>query len=128
MASQNNILIRDMEVAKIARQHELYLNRFKTGTSKTTSPRNGTVLPSVEDARNAKIHGINQNNLDLFFNTKQESGTNKTLITVPLAKQSKFGPAASKKKQHEYRLVKLNDKELAKVMSNETKAEITDIK
>ena len=101
MASQNNILIRDMEVAKIARQHELYLQRFKTQTTtKNTSPKNGTDLPSVENARDAKIHGINQNNLDLFFDTKQESGTNKMLITVPLAKQSKFGPAASKKKQH----------------------------
>ena len=84
-------------------------------------------MPSVEDARNAKIHGINQNNLDLFFDTKTESGTNKMLITVPLAKQSKFGPAASKKKQHEYRLVQLNSKELAKVMSDETKLEIKNI-
>ena len=46
------------------------------------------------------------------------------MITVPIAKQSKFGPPGGAKKDREYRMVKLNAKELDKVMSDSTKAEL----
>ena len=46
---------------------------------------------------------------------------------MPLAKQSKFGPAAHKKKEKEYRLVMLNDRELEKAMSDSTKLELSEI-
>lgn len=46
---------------------------------------------------------------------------------VPLAKQSKFGPSQYGKTHKEYRLAKLNDRELEKVMSDNTKAELAEI-
>lgn len=46
------------------------------------------------------------------------------MITVQAANASKFGLPTSAQQEKEYRLVKLNDKELSKVMSDETKIEI----
>ena len=77
--------------------------------------------------RDLKVHGIHQNNQKLFFELKQEEFSGKTMITVPLAKQSKFGPATYKKKEKEYRLVKLKDRELEKAMSDSTKLEMSEI-
>lgn len=55
-------------------------------------------------------------------------GSEKVIITVPIAKQSKFGPPGGAKKDREYVMVKLTAKELDKVMSESTKAELEEIK
>ena len=44
-----------------------------------------------------------------------------------MAKMSKFGPANYQKLEKEYRLVKLNDRELEKAMSDSTKQELNEI-
>ena len=73
------------------------------------------------------VHGTHSSNQELFFDTKKDSETGKTMITVPLAKQSKFGPSGFAKPQKQYKMVQLNDKELSKVMSDTTKQELSQL-
>lgn len=83
----------------------------------------------VRDASKAvKVHGTHINNQNLFFDTKQEDERGKMIITVPATKASKFGLPTSAQLEKEYRLVKLNDQELSKVMSDETKNELAQIR
>ena len=63
----------------------------------------------------------------MFFNTKQESENGKMLITVALSKTSKFGPLDSKKVTKDYRMVMLDEKDLARGMSETTMAELNEI-
>ena len=49
------------------------------------------------------------------------------LITVPLSKTSKFGPQDSKKVTKDYRMVMLDEKDLARGMSETTMAELNEI-
>jgi len=49
------------------------------------------------------------------------------LITVPLSKTSKFGPKDSKKVTKDYRMVMLDEKDLARGMSETTMAELNEI-
>ena len=78
--------------------------------------------------RHLKVHGTHENNQKLMFEMKLEEKTGKTMITVPLANQSKFGPAGFGKTEKQYHIVKLDDKELSKAMSEETKQELANIK
>lgn len=74
-----------------------------------------------------RVHGTHTANQELFFDTEKEKDTGKTLIRVPLAQQSKFGGAFPKKTGNTYAIVKLEERELEKVMSKDTRLEISNI-
>ena len=94
------------------------------------SPNESTYSRSLipkDRVRDIKVRGTHSNNQNLFFNTEDSAVDGKAIVRVNPANTSKFGHT-SHRPAKEYSMVKLNDKELKKIMSDETKAEIQQLK